>query len=210
MRSWAIQRLASAGAALLTVSCALLTKDAPIVPRYFSPDSYAPSQDVQAPPTTSQELRLGRVNASAYIRDQLVHRDSLHEVGSYEEIRWTEKPESYVRRALARAIFERRGVREVVSGPGLTLEVDVVSFEEVRGPPHVGRIQLDYRLLDDRVVRAASSIVVERPVASATGTASADAMVGALAVALGDAVELVAQAAVAVPPKDAAYAVTGR
>jgi cholesterol transport system auxiliary component len=210
MRSWAIQRLASAGAALLTVSCALLTKDAPIVPRYFSPDSYAPSQDVQAPPTTSQELRLGRVNASAYIRDQLVHRDSLHEVGSYEEIRWTEKPESYVRHALEQAIFARRGVHQVVSGGAMTLEVDVVAFEEVRGPPHVGRIRLDYKILDDRLVRAARSVVIERPIAPASGAAAADAMVSALAVALNDAVEVVAKATLAEAADDGAAAVTGR
>jgi ABC-type uncharacterized transport system auxiliary subunit len=176
--------------------CALLTKDDPLIPRYFSPGAET-ATDTAAPTAaaTSAELRLGRVNSSAFIREQVVHRDGAHELGSYESIRWSEKPETYVRRALAHAIFDRRGVREVISGPATTLDVDVVTFEEVRGPPHVGTIRLDYRLLDDRVVRFARSVVVSRPIGDAKGAAAADAIVAALAEALGDAVEIVAQAA---------------
>jgi ABC-type uncharacterized transport system auxiliary subunit len=194
-----------------TGGCALLTKDDPLIPRYFSPGAEAATD--MTPPgaaVATAELRLGRVNSSAFIREQVVHRDGAHELGSYESIRWSEKPETYVRRALAHAIFDRRGVREVISGPATTLDVDVVTFEEVRGPPHVGTIRLDYRLLDDRVVRLARSVVVTRPVSDAKGAAAADAIVAALAEALGEAVEIVAQAATDSAVKQAAAAATAR
>ena len=115
------------------------------------------------------ELRLGRVNADAYIKDRIVHRDSAYEVGYYDDRVWTEKPEAYVRRALARALFDERGVTQLLSGVGATLDVDVVAFEEVRAPAHVARIELVYVVYDDRVVRLSRSVVVERPIAPAEG-----------------------------------------
>jgi len=138
------------------------------------------------------ELRLGRVNAASYIRDKTVVRSSPYEVGYYEGRRWTEKPESYVRRALARALFDRRGVRQITYGAGTTLDVDLIAFEEVLKPEHVGRVELTYSLSDDRVVRLSRSITVERAVPDAKGDAAADAVVQALSRALIDSVDILA------------------
>jgi len=178
----------------LIPGCALLMKSDPTVPRYFSPGPAAPSTAAVRAASSGLELRLGRVNADAYIKDRIVHRDSTYEIGYYEDRVWTEKPESYVRRALARAIFDDRGVSQVLSGASVTLEVDVVAFEEVREPIHVGRIALDYVLYDDRVVRLSRSIVVERPIPQTKGGDAAREAVQALSDALGSAVDSVAEA----------------
>jgi len=52
------------------------------------------------------ELRFGRMSAGAAIRDRLAYRDSTYEVGYYDERLWTDKPEAYVKRALAHALFD--------------------------------------------------------------------------------------------------------
>jgi cholesterol transport system auxiliary component len=191
-------RAAGIATLVLTSACALLSKSEPNVPRYFSPEtSDAPATAPASSQASGLELRLGVVKAEGYIQDKIVHRDSTYEVGYYEERLWTDKPEAYVRRALARALFDRRAVREVVSGVGTTLDVDVVAFEEVMAPRHVGRIALTYVLYDDRVVRLSRSITVERPIAEKKGDATAGAAVEAMAEALSIAVESVADATVA-------------
>ncbi len=180
----------------LTSACALLTKSDPITPRYFSPE---PAETTRSDPAADSglELRFGRVNAGASIRDRMAYRDSTYEVGYYDERLWTDKPEAYVKRALASALFHRRGVRQILSGIGTTLEVDVVAFEEVKAPAHVGRVELSYVLYDDRVVRLSRSVAVDRPIAEAKGDAAANAVVQALAEALSATVDLVADSTVA-------------
>jgi cholesterol transport system auxiliary component len=173
------------------IGCALFLKSDPFVPRYFSPETATTSASPIAP--SGLELRLGRVNAADYLRDRIVFRDSAYEVGYYEERRWTETPESYVRRELGRALFDRRGVRQIMYGAGSTLDVDVIAFEEVRGPAHVGRVELTYVVVGDRTVQFAHSITVERPIANTTASAAADSIVQALGRALVDAVEIVAE-----------------
>ena len=143
------------------------------------------------------ELRLGAVTAAGYIGERFVFRESPYEVQFVDDERWTEKPESYVRRALARTLFTRRGVRQIVYGGGTTIDVDVVAFDEVRAPKHVARVEIVYRLSDDRVVRFTRSITVERAIEPATGAAAADAVVAALARALSDSVDRVADQTIA-------------
>jgi cholesterol transport system auxiliary component len=172
--------------------CALLTKSEPVVPRYFSPESAEPAGPRAT--ETGLELRLGRVNSDAYIRDRIVHRDSDFEIGYYDDRVWTDKPEAYVRRALARALFDERGVTQRLSGAGTTLDVDIVAFEEVRAPAHVARIKLVYAIYDDRVVRLSRSIVIERPILPSKDDAAANEIVQAISLALATAVETVADA----------------
>ncbi len=100
------------------VGCAVLLKSDPFVPRYFSPESAATRTDPIAP--SGLELRLGRVTAAAYLKERIVFRTSAYEVGYYEERRWTEMPESFIRRALSRALFDRRGIRQILYGAGTT------------------------------------------------------------------------------------------
>ena len=182
-------------ALLLAPGCALLTKSDPVVPRYFSPEAAEPSGRTMAGDASGLELRLGRVNADAYIKDRIIHRDSSFEIGYYDDRVWTEKPEAYVRRALSRALFDERGVKQLLSGVGATLEVDVVAFEEVRKPAHVARIVLAYVVYDDRVVRLSRSVVVERPIPPTRGDAAANDAVQAFSEGLVAAADAVAEGA---------------
>jgi len=186
-------RLACVVVLALGSGCALLTKSEPVVPRYFSPESADPAGPRAS--ATGLELRLGRVNSDAYIRDRIVHRDSDVELGYYDDRVWTDKPEAYVRRALARALFDDRGMTQLLSGVGPTLDVDIVAFEEVRKPAHVARIKLVYEIYDERVVRLSRSVVVERPIAPSKDDAAAGEAVQAISLALAAAVDAVADSA---------------
>lgn len=178
-----------------TGGCALLTKQDPLAPRYFSPESSgggavaggAVAQDA-ARATSGLALRLGRVSSAAALKERIMHRDSAHEVGFYEERRWTERPEVFLRRALERALFEERGLSRVVSGAGQTLEVELTELEEVRGASPVARLRLTYALHDGHLVRRARTLVIERPLAQ---SAEGEAIAAALGEALREAIERV-------------------
>ena len=173
--------------------CALLSKSAPIKPRYFSPERPA---DVPRPlsrrPDPPQELRLGRVACVANLDEMLVFRDSAREVGYYRLRRWTEAPEQYLKRRLTRVLFEERGLREVVGGGGPTLDVQLTAFEEIRAPRRMARVQVIVRLHDERLVSWEETVTAEEPVVVAKGGDEADAVVEAIGKALRVAVDRIA------------------
>ncbi|MDB4969041.1 MAG: uncharacterized protein JWN44_4730 [Myxococcales bacterium] len=176
--------------------CALTSKSDPVMLRYFTPAGVPESTRTVA--TTADlggrglELRIGRVNAASNIKDRIAFRDDSHEIGYYEELRWSEKPESYLRRAIGRALFEDAGVRELVGRPGATLEVELASFEELRAPRHVARVEVTWLLRDEQSVQLQRSFIVERPIASVKSDRRADAVASALAAALAEAVRNIA------------------
>ncbi|HEY3593834.1 MAG TPA: ABC-type transport auxiliary lipoprotein family protein, partial [Polyangiaceae bacterium] len=89
--------------ALLLGGCALTSKSDPLMPRYFDPDlSSLPTAaaDTDGNPN-APSLRLGRVTAGEHLRERIVYRQANRELGFYEERRWTENPDVYLRRALA-------------------------------------------------------------------------------------------------------------
>jgi cholesterol transport system auxiliary component len=201
-------------AGLFTAGCALTSKSEPILPRYFSPDRVDDvGRSGQRPPALAAELRLGRVTSASHLDERLVYRDSEHELGYYQERRWTEAPEEYLKRRLARALFEERGIRRVVGGSGATLEVDLVAFEEIRAPKRVARVQVIVRLLDRRLARWEETLTVEQPLVSSSKGDVADAMVEALGSALQALVERIADRVVselATPPATTADLRPGR
>jgi len=180
--------------------CALTSKSDPLTPRYFSPDESRSRAPVAAVASTSErdaetqttELRLGRITAASYLGERIVFRDSNYELGYYEERRWTERPEAYLRRAVARALFEDRGLRRVVSGVGPALDIELSELAELRSPPVV-RVRATYVLYDERLVRRQATITIERPIPDATTPSkSAETSARAMADALGDAVNQIA------------------
>ena len=181
---------ALAGAPL---GCAFFGKNDPVVLRYFTPETLATRPDSSgvalAMRPTAFDLRLGRVNSASYVKDRIAFRDKNFEVGYYDELRWTEKPESYLRRALGRALFEQQGVRQIISGPGPTLDVDLDAFEELRSPRHAARMQVTWVLHDDQHVQREETFTIERPIAA--GESGPDAIAGAMAGAFDESVQRV-------------------
>lgn len=166
-------------------SCALLSKSAPIAPHYFSPERPGDvprlARPLAGPPV---ELRLGRVDGASHLEERLVYRDTASEIGYYRLRRWTEAPEQYLKRRLARVLFEERGLRQVVGGGGPTLEVQLTAFEEIRVPRRMARVQAIARLHDERIVRWEETITVDLPVVAGRYGDTADAVVEAIGRAL--------------------------
>jgi cholesterol transport system auxiliary component len=182
-RGWLVQGMVPAACSMLT-ACALLSKAPPLQPRYFTPEDgpalFAGGAEARASTSGAMLLRLGRVSAGPHLRERIVYRDSDHEVGYYEDRRWTERPEAYLRRALARMLFEERGLQRAVSGVAPTLEVELVAFEEIRAPAHKARMQVIITLDDDRVSSLEETITVEQDVPSVAKDQSAGALAATL------------------------------
>ncbi|MEY2936693.1 MAG: hypothetical protein RL033_7442 [Pseudomonadota bacterium] len=185
----------------LCSGCALLSKGQPLAPRYFSPDAErAPAS--ATPSSPAQELRLGQINAAAHLEERIAYRPSPGELGYYDSWRWTEPPQAYLRRALARELFERRGVVRVVSGNAPTLSVELTSFEEVRGAQPSARVELAVLLRGERSALLERTLREERPL-PAGAAEDPQRLTRALSLALDAAVSQVADlvsARLAEPP----------
>lgn len=165
---------------LLLGGCALTSKGTPIEMRYFSPENIDVHHVARQTLPPVARVRLGGLTSSANLRYPIVHRESAVELDLYETLRWTENPEDYVRRSLSRALFEDGQLEEVVGGAAVTLDVELIAFEESRRENRrVGRIQLGYQLHDERSVLKSGIVTVERdatgagiePVVTAIGSA---------------------------------------
>ncbi len=152
--------------AVASSGCALLGKSEPVVPRYFTPEP--DGEPVAAAPRTELQLRLGRVEGWSHLRERMVTRGPGREYVTHEDRRWMERPEVYLRRELGRALFEERGVVEAVAGRAVTLEVELIAFEEI-AETHQARMQARLLLRDDRVALLAETITVEQPVVKGGG-----------------------------------------
>jgi ABC-type uncharacterized transport system auxiliary subunit len=168
---------------IVLAACALTSKTPPRELRYFSPPLATDAGGPVAAAPACARLRLARVTASAHLRMPIVHRDSAVEVAPYETLRWTEAPDSYARRAIVHAVFERRRLDQAVGGDAPALEVELVAFEEVRrGDARAGRVELRYVVADEHRVRARGTIVREH-----ASDASIESIVAALGRALDEA-----------------------
>ena len=157
-------RLLLVSCALASAGCALLGKNDPVVPRYFTPQYE--SEGKAAPAHPELRLRLGRVSAWAHLRERMVVRSSPQELSYAEDRRWTERPEVYLKAALERTLFEERGLVEALSGSAPTLEVELVAFEEIQKPKQHVRLQALVMLHDDRSGRMEQTLTVDEPVAA--------------------------------------------
>jgi ABC-type uncharacterized transport system auxiliary subunit len=183
--------------------CALLGKNDPHVPRYFTPeyDGDAPAARVRS----DLQLRLGRVEGWSHVRERLAARNSARELFYTDDWRWTERPEIYLRRALSRALFEERGVIESLSGRAVRLDVELIAFEEIE-QPHQARMQALLLLSDDRLGLLEETITVEQPVAKIEGADQTRAVVDAFSQALHAGVTRIADRVVGKLSEQAAHA----
>ncbi|HVI23202.1 MAG TPA: ABC-type transport auxiliary lipoprotein family protein [Myxococcales bacterium] len=187
--------------------CALLGKNEPGVPRYYTPEYEG---DAPSPLARSDlQLRLGRVEGWSHVRERMVVRNSTRELFYYEDRHWTERPEIYLRRALSRTLFEERGVVASLSGRDVTLDVELIAFEEIQ-EPHLARMQVLIVLRDDRTGLLEETITVERPVSTAAEGEKARAVADALSQALHAGVVRVADDVVRKLSDTAPHATRGR
>jgi cholesterol transport system auxiliary component len=128
------------------------------------------------------------VGAASHLDERISYRVHASELGYYEDRRWTEHPEEYLRRALEAELFERRRLRRVVSGPATTLDVELTAFEELRERGGSVRLELRFTLHDDRKALLERRLLVERPLAPDDGADHAQRVAGALGGALAAAV----------------------
>lgn len=175
-----------------SAGCALTEKGKPLSPRYFSPElgtlADAPVLEPTAAGTKPLELRLGPVEAASHLEERMAYRVNDAELGYYDERRWSERPEEYVRRALEAELFERRHVRRILAGGGNTLAVEVLAFEELRTPTPRVRLALHFTVHDDRTALLEKTITIEQPLPAAGDRDRARDVASAMAVALREAV----------------------
>lgn len=170
---------------LLVAACALTKKSEPIEVHYYTPMVPTGTQ-TPAHEAPRARVRLGRIWSSSHLRYAIAQRNSPVELTLYDFDRWTDTPDVFVKRSLERALFQVRPIEQVTSGIAVSLDVDVIAFEEVKSPPG-GRVQLRYSLRNERSVIAADTVTVVR---KARGAALADTVV-AIGEALDDATALV-------------------
>lgn len=168
LRSMALY-LCTAAAVLGTSACALTSKADVVETRYFSPERVKPTLDSAAPPAPAPrgaiELKLGRVSSGTSLRERISYRDAAYELGYYEDFRWTERPDAYVRRALGRTLFEERGMHRVLGGSAPTLDVDVIAFDDLRlATGRAARVQLKIVLFQDNLVLLEDTLTVDHAV----------------------------------------------
>lgn len=190
--------------ALLCASCALTNKSDSVFFRYYTLEPTRAEQPLERDtakaaviaPAHKLQLRLGRVGSAAYLKDRIAFRDGGSEVGFYEGLRWTERPEAYLYRAMSRALFEQHQIQQIVGGAGPTLEIELNVFEELRAPRHAARVQVSWMLRDDQLVLVQKTLTVERPIKAAKSDTDASAVATAMADALVEAIHTMATAVV--------------
>jgi cholesterol transport system auxiliary component len=179
---------------------ALSSKGESLTPRFFSPapletPTSAASGGGGTAAEDAPELRIGRVEPAAHLEERIAYRLSATELAYYEDRRWTEPPEQFVRRALESELFERRAFRRVIAGAAPTLDVEVLSFEELllTGPEGAARARLTLliTLRDERHALLERTVTVEVPVGASED--AGPALASAMAVALGKATEQIAE-----------------
>ena len=201
-RLQALATLARGGAmlaagALLASGCALTTKADVVDVRYFSPEhvkAHLTGGDLSASPGSPApgafDVRLGRVSSGSNLRERIAFRDAAYELGYYEDWRWTERPETFVRRELGRAMFEEHGMHRVFNAVAPTVDIEVIAFDELRlKNGRAARVQLKAMLSDDSGVLWEDTLTVDRPVT--TDNPKIEDVVAAMAGALDAAAEQV-------------------
>jgi cholesterol transport system auxiliary component len=175
----------------LLAGCAFMSKGEAVSPRYFSP-ALEPAREPAEAAAPAPELRIGRVESAAHLEERIAYRISDSELGYYDDRRWTEPPEEFVRRALESQLFETHAFRRVVSGEAPTLDVEVLSFEELRQGPTRARLSLLITLRDARHALLERTLSIEVPLAAGAESDAGPALAAAMASALARATQEIA------------------
>jgi uncharacterized lipoprotein YmbA len=139
-------------------------------------------------------LRMRRVTAAVHLRERMVWRADDVEYGFYESRRWTEQPAAWVEAALANELAGAHGVVCTEHVGALTLDVNLIGFEEVLSP-HGARVGLELNLTSrDGAKLLATRVEANVPIARDEGGEVARSMRKALQDAVTEAATAVAAA----------------
>jgi ABC-type uncharacterized transport system auxiliary subunit len=132
--------------------CALTQRSEAIPWQYFTPEGARAPELTSAPingaatpgaPAARRPLCLGRVNAGTSLGTRIAYREGEHQMGYYDDRRWTEEPSRYVRRALERTLYQESGLQCTRDVTVPTLDVEVLGFEEQKlATSHAARVEL--------------------------------------------------------------------
>ena len=176
-------------AATVASGCALLSRSQPPRPHYYDPEP--PRQTASGDTTSDCVIELGEVSANDELGQSVAFRRSAHEIGYYETRRWSANPDNYLRRALQRALFDRRRCRRSTSGDAPTLDVRLVAFEQRLGWPNEAHVAV-HAIVDDRgTVVAEKTLEAVRPFGEGNDDTAFDGFVAAVSGALDDVAEQV-------------------
>ncbi len=181
--------LAKVTLAVLALSgCALTSKADPMEVRTFSPEMPRPASMPRPAAASSPGapdrpgVQVGVVSAASHLRKKIVYRASSVEVGEYDDLRWAELPETYVRRGVERALFGDAGLPETFTIETPVLDLEVLAFEEVRdGPRRAARVTVSWELHDEAHALATRTVTIEERAKTAAPQDVARAMGVALA-----------------------------
>ena len=188
-----MRKLLCAACAVALSACALVRP--PDAPRFFDPEpaarELAPAEPAGGTTSVKVPVRIGHVQSSSYRRERIVWRASDVELGLYEDRRWTDLPSHYVERALARELYDRLGFKRVGKRPPVTLDTDVLAFDDVVAPTREAYVALRVSLVDDQ-----QRILLGREFAARSPIADRDpaSVARAIGVALDDCVAQVGSA----------------
>ena len=153
-------------AAVALAGCALTSKADALNVRYFDMEVPANAAGATTAAMATKEVRIGRISAASHLRDRRVSRKSDSEIDFDEQKRWTERPDSFLRRALAHAFFEEQGMKQSVSGLAPVFDCELLHFEEIveGGRTTKVRVGIVYALHDERSVLVGERFTVVVPV----------------------------------------------
>jgi len=155
---------AAVAVATLLPGCALMSRGKSVETHWYTPDQARESLGVTEP-QGGCPLRFGRVTSGADLGKRIAFGDGAHRVGYYEDLRWTEHPDQYVRRALETTLFEGGVFRRTTAGPAPTLDVELLDFEEIKSPTgHAAHVAVRVALATD-TDQFERTVVVSQPVA---------------------------------------------
>jgi hypothetical protein len=174
---------ALASLASIMTACALTSRAPPTDVRYFSPQITA--QPLVTP--CNAAIRIAKWSSSAHLRYRVTRRRSAVEVSLVDRERWTEYPETYVRRSFGRMLGVHQAYESATS-----VTVNVLAFDDVeRAGRRFGRVELEYEISNESKLVGRGVVVAERAALAPDMLAVVEALSQALDAASKDLLEQV-------------------
>jgi ABC-type uncharacterized transport system auxiliary subunit len=137
---------------------ALTAKAPPLDIHYFTLDHTTPR--AEHPPIKAW-IRVAPIRTSSSLRSRIAKRIGTNELEFYEDQRWADAPDVYVRFALERSLVGH-GIGQTEDRDALQLEVEIIAFEETASPQG-GRVSLRYRLFDRHTAIVDRIVTIQKP-----------------------------------------------